>query len=166
MLLDAPQDARAEAVVDAGTADAIGIEADVTLSPTPFRGNAGITYRYGDHANYLWSKLEVSEGHPGGMVTIGKVSDGTTVSLLAHVDDIGIVNGATYHVRVDLDDDLVTVTVSGGGIGEAVSVSYRLTPEEMQRYGNNRLVGLRGRLALDEDDGLTRWERFSVEPGG
>jgi hypothetical protein len=110
----------------------------------------------------MWAKLEVSPGHPEGLVTIGKQDPTGTISLLASAHDIGLVNGGTYHARVEVDGPMVRFTVSGGTLSSPITIGYTLTAAEQIAYMGGTQAGLRIRLVSDEDDGRSRWNDFSV----
>jgi hypothetical protein len=161
-VLTGPSNGPAMTWIRAGATDHVTIAADITLSPTYRRANAGLVYRLADRRNNFWSKLEVSPGHPNGLMTIGKTSDGAVTSLLAKRDDIGLRNGATYHLSVDVDGTSIAATVSGDALPAPVTIRYSLTSAESARYSANDGYGLRVKLASDEDDGGSRWDAFSV----
>lgn len=148
--------------VDVGLSDRIRVEADITLSPTTNRANVGLSYHYGAPNMHMWAKLEVSPGHPDGLVTIGKQDPAGTTSLLASAHDVGLVNGATYHASVELDGPDVRFTVSGGNLTAPVRIEYSLTRAEQISYMGRTAAGLRIRLVWDEDDGRSRWNTFAV----
>jgi hypothetical protein len=148
--------------VDVGVSDRIKIEADITLSPTRNRANVGLSYHYGTPTMHMWAKLEVSPGHPGGLITIGRQDPTGTMSLLASARGVGLVNGETYHAGVELDGPNVRFTVSGGELTAPVTVTYSLTRAEQLVYMTTTAAGLRIRTVSDEDDGRSRWDNFTV----
>ncbi len=150
------------AAVELGVSDHYRVEADITLSPTPNRANVGLSYHYAASNMHMWAKLEVSPGHPEGLLTIGKQDPTGTTSLLASAHDVGLVNGATYHARVDVDGATVQFTVSGGTLSAPITIGYTLSPTEQVAYMGGTAAGLRIRLVADEDDGQSRWDRFAV----
>ncbi len=155
------------AAVDTDRAWGIAISADITLSPTPFRANVGLIGLFEDRMNHLTCKLEVSEGHPEGLLAIGEERNGETTSLLAERDGVGLKNGRTYHLTLTIPrfpiGKPVRCDVSGGGI-EPVALSLRLTAARLAAYGEGTGQGLRIKIFDDEDDGRSSWDNFLVRP--
>jgi hypothetical protein len=145
--------------------DRFQVASDITLSPTLNRANVGLLVSGAGPNDHLWAKLEVSPGHPDGLVTIGKMDPILgTVSLLSPMHDVGMVNGDTYRTTVTVDGGSVTVLVTGltDPSFAPASVSYDLTPAERSTYGGNLQAGLRLRVCGDEDDLGSRWRSFRV----
>jgi hypothetical protein len=88
------------ATIDTGRATGITISANIRLSPTPMRANVGLVGLFADRMNHLVCKVEVSEGHPNGLLAIGDERRGATTSLLAQRDDVGFVGGGTYRLEL------------------------------------------------------------------
>lgn len=157
------------ATIDTDRATDLTVSADITLSPTPERANVGLVGLFADRMNHLVCKMEVSEGHPDGLLSIGDERAGVTTSLLAGREHIGFTSGGTYrlqlHVPASLGDSPVTCTASGGGIGRS-KVAYRLPPVSVAAYGHGTGQGLRIKIFDDEDDGGSTWDNFRVTPGG
>jgi hypothetical protein len=164
-VVEGPENGFATAWVDTGHRGDVAVSARIALSPTPGRANAGLVLRYADADNHLWTKIELTEGHPGGMISIGKVSRGKLTSLLSHADGIGLRAGRTYRLEVRIDGRVVTSTVRGPGLDGPASTAYTLTRTEATAFADNRGAGLRTKLAFDEDDGGSRWDDFVVTPG-
>jgi hypothetical protein len=157
----------AEATLDTGMSDAFKAEADITLSPTLDRANAGITILHRNHGNHVFCKVEVTAGHPNGFMSIGTYVGGTGTSLLGPAsfdDDVGLRNGETYHVACRREGDRVVWTIDGGSLVERARVHYLLTAADIAAFGDATSQGLRSRYAFDEDDGGSRWEDFEVRP--
>jgi hypothetical protein len=145
--------------------DRFQVASDITLSPTLNRANVGLLVSGAGPNDHLWAKLEVSPGHPDGLVTIGKMDPVLgTVSLLSPMHDVGMVNGDTYRTTVTVDRGSVAVRVTGltDPSFTPASVSYDLTPAERFTYGGNLQAGLRLRVCGDEDDLGSRWRSFRV----
>ena len=136
------------------------VEADITLSPTFRRANAGLTILWRDKSNHVFCKIEVTAGRPTGLMSIGRKKGGKVTSLLSYRAGTGFANGQTYHVVCGRTGDVVTMTVSGGNLGSPLSVSYALTSSDKAAFGNATRVGLRSRRYWDEDDGLSTWDNF------
>ncbi len=136
------------------------VEADITLSPTFRRANAGLTILWRDKSNHVFCKVEVTAGRPTGLMSIGRMRGGTITSLLAYRAGTGFANGETYHVVCGRSGDVVTMTVSGGNLASPLSLSYRLSSTDKNAFGNATRVGLRSRRYWDEDDGLSTWDNF------
>lgn len=155
----------AEAIVDSHLSDEFKAEADITLSPEPLRANAGLTILHRDHANHIFCKVEITEGHPEGFISIGKYVDGRGRSLLgpgASQDGLGLVNGGTYHGICKRRADRISWRIAGGGLETPERVHYDLSAEDIAAFGDATSHGLRARVAWDEDDGGTRWDNFDV----
>ena len=155
----------AEAVVDSDLSDAFKAEADITLSSEPLRANAGLTILHRDHANHVFCKVEITEGHPRGFISIGKYVDGSGRSLLgppSYEDGLGLHNGRTYHGICKRQGDRISWRISGGDLDTPKRVHYTLSAEDIAAFGDATAHGLRARVARDEDDGGTRWDNFDV----
>lgn len=156
----------AEAVVDSDLSDAFKAEAEITLSSESLRANAGLTILHRDHANHIFCKVEVTEGHPEGFISIGKYVDGRGRSLLgpaSYEDGLGLHNGQTYHGVCKRRGDRISWRISGGDLDTQERVHYDLSAEDIAAFGDATTHGLRARVAWDEDDGGTRWDNFDVE---
>jgi hypothetical protein len=155
----------AEATVDSDLSDEFKAEADITLSSGSLRANAGLTILHRDHANHIFCKVEVTEGHPNGLISIGKYVGGQGRSLLgppSYEDGVGLHNGRTYHGICKRRGDRISWRISGGDLDTAERVHYTLSAEDIAAFGDATAHGLRARLAWDEDDGGTRWDNFDV----
>ena len=155
----------AEAIVDSDLSDNFKAEADITLSSESLRANAGLTILHRDHANHIFCKVEVTEGHPKGFISIGKYVDGRGKSLLgpaSYEDGLGLHNGETYHATCKRRDDRISWRISGGDLDTQERVHYTLSAEDIAAFGDATAHGLRARVARDEDDGGTRWDNFDV----
>lgn len=155
------------ATIDTGRSTGIVISTDITLSPTPRRANVGLIGLFEDRMNHLTCKLEVSEGHPKGLLAIGDQRNGKTTSLLAERDGVGLRSAKTYHLAFTIPkspaDRPVRCAVSGGGI-DPVAVSLQLTAAKLGAYGDGTGQGLRIKIFDDEDDGKSSWDNFLVRP--
>jgi hypothetical protein len=151
-----------EATVPTGLSDKYKVAADITLSPTPLRANAGLAAQYKDHADGLFCKTEVTAGHKGGFMSIGKILNGAGNSLLAYKTKVGVKNGGTYHMEFSKSGTTLTCTVSGGGLASPSTITYKLTKSENHALRGAMAAGLRARWDVDEDDGLSKWDNFSV----
>jgi hypothetical protein len=149
-----------EATRDIGIVTNYSVSADLTLSPTPLRANAGLTTNYVDHNNQLYCKVEVTAEHKGGFLSIGHILDGAANSLLAYETKVGVQNGGTYHMEVRRTGPKVTCTVSGGGLASPSSASYVVPKPERRVLSKGESAGLRARWDADENDGLSRWDNF------
>jgi hypothetical protein len=92
--------------------DAFTVQADITLSPTYDRAAPALVTNWVDNKNNMVTKLEVTPGHPGGMLAVGDQIDGQIHSTLCKVDRLGLTNGATYRLAVTRSGDVVTGSVS------------------------------------------------------
>jgi hypothetical protein len=145
----------ATATVNVGTTN-VTVAADITLSSTPRRANAGITPGFVDYRNNLYCKIEVSPVNPNGLMSIGRRLNGTTTSRLVYAGNTGFVNGGTYHVVCVRSGSTVRMTVG------ARTIAYTLTSSDLAVFGATTKVGLRSHMAADEDDGGSRYDNFQV----
>ena len=126
------------ATIDTGYATGITVSANIRLSPTPLRANVGLVALFADRMNHLVCKVEVTEGHPDGLLAIGDQQHGTTTSLLAYRDDVGLVGGKTYRLELRVPSSpahsRVTCRASGQGI-EPTKVAYQMTAADIAAYG-------------------------------
>ncbi len=153
------------ATLDTGMSSGVRVSADITTSPTPQRANVGLVALFVDAENFLDCKIEVSRGHPDGLVALGDELADRTTSLLASAEDMGLENGRTYHVELTVPssfDDPVVCRVSGGDI-DPTMIETPLTPEQIEAYGDGTAQGLRIKIFDDEDDGGSRWDNLLVE---
>ena len=157
-------DTLAYAVVNGGVSSAFTVSADVRLSPTFQRANGGLTVLFASGNNNIFCKTEVTHANPSGLMSIGRRLSGRTTSLLASIRNTGFVNGGLYHVTCGRTGDVITMTVTGGGVGP-LSVSYTLTSADRSAFGSATLVGLRSHVFTDEDDRLTSYDNFAVTIG-
>jgi hypothetical protein len=154
------------ATLDTGRAVGIKVEADIRTSPTPFRANVGLVALFEDLENHLTCKIEVSEGHPLGLLAIGDQRRNVTTSLLASIKDLGLENGRTYRLQLTVPRSpsrAIRCQVSGKGI-VPTTVAYRLTDAQRAAYGQGTSQGLRIKIFDDEDDGGSTWDNFAVRP--
>jgi hypothetical protein len=145
----------ATATVNVGTTN-VTVAADITLSSTPRRANAGITPGFVDYRNNLYCKIEVSPVNPNGLMSIGRRVNGTTTSRLVYAGNTGFVNGGTYHVVCVRSGSTIRMTVG------ARTITYTMTSSDLAVFGSTTKVGLRSHLAADEDDGGSRYDNFQV----
>ena len=102
------------ATVQIASASAFVVEANIRLSSTFRRANAGLTVLWRNAANHIFCKIEVTSGRPTGLMSIGRKLNNVTASLLAFRAGTGFVNGQTYHVACSRSGNRLTMTVSGG----------------------------------------------------
>jgi hypothetical protein len=152
----------AEATRDIGVSNNYKVEADLALSPTPLRANAGLVANYVGHNDQLYCKVEITAEHKGGFMSIGHILGGVANSLLAYQTKVGVQNGGTYHMTFTRSRRRVRCTVSGGGLAASSSVTYTLPRAEARSLRNGTSAGLRARWDPDEDDGLSTWDNFSA----
>ncbi len=149
-----------EAVRKVGRSAGLTVAADVRLSATPRRANAGLAFMWRGHRNHFFCKAEVTEGNPAGLLTIGRALDGRVTSLLAARRDVGLVNGETYRMRMRRRGPVVSCTLARGGLPRQVTVSHVMTALERERLGPARKAGFRVKVEADEDDGGSRFDDF------
>jgi hypothetical protein len=104
----------------------------------------------------FFCKIEVTNGNPNGLMSIGRRIGGATASLLASAKNTGYVNGGTYHVVCGRVGNVITMTVGPR------TISYMLTKSDLAAVGSATRVGLRTHLAPDEDDLLSSYDNFVV----
>ncbi len=143
------------ATIDVGQTD-VTVSADITLSATPRRSNAGLTPGFVDYLNNLYCKIEVTEGNPNGLMSIGRRVDGMTTSQLAARKNAGFMAARTYHVVCARSGNIVTMMVGPR------EITYSLSPADLAAFGSTTTVGFRLHLAPDEDDGGSVYDNFEV----
>jgi hypothetical protein len=152
----------AEAVVDSGLSDRYRVSATIAFSPN--RANAGLTTLWKNHANHLFCKIEVTPGNPSGLISIGHALNGKGKSLLKSAKGFGLSRGGTYQLSITKLGKAVSCAVTGSGIGGGTkTITYTLSSSEVSSFGSATRSGLRGKNLYDEDDGLTRYDAFSVQ---
>lgn len=151
------------AVMATPVSDAFTVQADITLSPTDLRAAPALVTNWVDNKNNMVTKLEVTPGHPGGMLAVGDQIDGRIHSTLCKVERLGLVNGASYRLSVTRSGDIVTGSVTSLADGSVIgSCSAVLSAEAMTAFGAGTGQGLRVKIKDDEDDGGSRWDDFAV----
>jgi hypothetical protein len=134
----------------------VSVSADIRLSSTFHRANAGLTLGALDYKNNVFCKVEVTDGNPNGLMSIGRRLNNVITSQLAAIRNAGFVNGGTYHVTCARAGDVVTMTVG------ARSISYTLTSADLAAFGSSTRAGFRTHVAPDEDDGMSVFDNFTV----
>ncbi len=159
-------DTISEATLDIGTSSVFAVAASITLSPTFHRANAGLTALFVNHDNHIFCKIEVTDGNPNGLLTIGKRQRGVTTSLLSKVRGSAggwrLLNGAVYRLSLSRSGNAMRCTVSGGNLSAQQQVTYTLTSSELSSFGSGTRVGMRSKVHFDEDDGGSRYDNFSA----
>jgi hypothetical protein len=150
------------ATVPIASSSTFVVEADIGLSPTYRRANAGLTVLWRSASNHIFCKIEVTQGRPTGLMSIGRKLNNVVTSLLAFRAGTGFRNGQTYHVSCSRAGNRLTMTVSGGNLRAPISVAYTLTSSDLAAFGTANRAGLRSRYFWDEDDGLSTWDNFRV----
>jgi hypothetical protein len=151
------------AVMATPVSDAFTVQADITLSPTDLRAAPALVTNWMDNKNNMVTKLEVTPGHPGGMLAVGDQINGQIHSTLCKVERLGLVNGVTYRLSVTRTGDVVTGSVTSLADGSLIgSCSAALSSEAMTAFGAGTGQGLRVKIKDDEDDGGSRWDNFAV----
>ena len=117
------------------SASAFVVEANIRLSSTFRRANAGLTVLWRNAANHIFCKIEVTSGRPTGLMSIGRKLNNVTASLLAFRAGTGFVNGQTYRVACSRLGNRLTMTVSGGNLQSSLSVGYTLTSADLAAFG-------------------------------
>jgi hypothetical protein len=151
------------AVMATPVSDAFTVQADITLSPTDLRAAPALVTNWMDNKNNMVTKLEVTPGHPGGMLAVGDQINGQIHSTLCKVERLGLVNGVTYRLTVTRSGDIVTGSVTSLADGSVIgSCSAVLSSEALTAFGAGTGQGLRVKIKDDEDDGGSRWDNFAV----
>ena len=141
------------------SADSPAAEADLTLSDG--RSNAGLTVLWKDHSNHLWAKLEITPGNPNGRMTIGRRAAGNVKSCLA-CSGVSLHRGETYHISLEVVNDVATFSATGVTVSFSKTITYRLTSTDLNAFGSGSKAGVRGKYLFDEDDGGSRWDNLKV----
>jgi hypothetical protein len=151
------------AVMATPVSDGFTVQADITLSPADLRAAPALVTNWVDNKNNMVTKLEVTPGHPGGMLAVGDQIDGQIHSTLCKVDRLGLTNGETYRLAVTRAGDIVTGSVTSLADGSVIgSCSAMLSAEALSAFGAGTGQGLRVKIKDDEDDGGSRWDNFAV----
>ncbi len=151
------------AVMATPVSDAFTVQADITLSPTDLRAAPALVTNWMDNKNNMVTKLEVTPGHPGGMLAVGDQINGQIHSTLCKVERLGLLNGAAYRLSVTRTGDVVTGSVTSLADGSVIgSCSAMLSAEALSAFGAGTGQGLRVKIKDDEDDGGSRWDNFAV----
>jgi len=151
------------AVMATPVSDAFTVQADITLSPSDLRAAPALVTNWVDNKNNMVTKLEVTPGHPGGMLAVGDQIDGQIHSTLCKVERLGLVNGEAYRLSVTRLGDSVTGSVTSLADDSVIgSCSAVLSTEAMSAFGAGTGQGLRVKIKDDEDDGGSRWDNFAV----
>jgi hypothetical protein len=143
-------------------ADGYLIEADVSLSPTFQRAAPGLLANFADNENHLFTKVEVTEGHPDGFMAVGDQLGGRVRSTLCQRSHLGLKNGETYHLSLRRSGEDVQGTVATEDGAELGTCAITLDADQLSAYGDATAFGLRVKIVGDEDDGLSRWDDFTV----
>lgn len=131
------------------------MQADITLSATANRADAGFVFRAADASNYLF--LELYKAGTGDGITVSKRVAGVN-TLLQSVGPTGLINGATYTTRLEFYGATVRVLLNG-----VVKMSFIMTAGDLAAFGNNSKYGLFVNfLAGTGDDGGSRFDNFTV----
>ena len=149
-------DTIAAATVDSGLTE-YRVSADVRLSPTFRRANAGLVIASVSVRTHLFCKIEVTAGNPDGLMSIGRRVNGKTTSLLATIRNAGFTNGTTYPVTCGRSGNVVTMTVG------TRTLRYTMSSSDVSRFGSATAVGMRVHVAPDEDDGLSTFDNVVVD---
>jgi hypothetical protein len=151
------------AVMATPVSDGFTVQADITLSPADLRAAPALVTNWVDNKNNMVTKLEVTPGHPGGMLAVGDQIDGQIHSTLCRVDRLGLTNGETYRLAVTRAGDIVTGSVTSLADGSVIgSCLAMLSAEALSAFGAGTGQGLRVKIKDDEDDGGSRWDNFAV----
>ena len=151
------------AIMETPVSDAFTVQADITTSPTHDRAAPALVTNWVDNKNNMVTKLEVTPGHPGGMLAVGDQINGQIHSTLCKVDRLGLTNGATYRLTVTRTGDVVTGSVTSLADGSLIgSCSALLSTEALEAFGTGTGQGLRVKIKDDEDDGGSSWDNFAV----
>jgi hypothetical protein len=147
--------------VGLGLGSTFSVSALVTTSPG--RTNAGLTTLFKNHSNHIWAKIEISPGHPGGFMSIGRRLYGNTTSLLAR-SSVPLAKSSSYRVVLAVAGTRVSWSVyDATGTSLLKSISYSLTSTEQKALAGTTLAGFRTKTLFDEDDGDTRLDDFGLE---
>lgn len=145
---------QAAASVDAGASD-VEVSADITLSPTTDRADAGLVFRLADDSNYLLALINKVTG--SNSIQLFKRQAGSFTHL-ASVGSQGHVNGTTYDLRVVANGSSIEVFRDDTSV-----LTHTLSGADLTTFGSNTRHGLRVHRGSTADDGGTRFDNFLVE---
>ena len=142
----------------------MAITSKVRLSPG--WSNIGIVGPLRDVGNHLFCKVERTKPHPQGFLAIGRRLNGHKPEILVHENQIGVAAGQRYFLKATRKGANTTCSISQNGTHLA-EITYTMRRADRASFGSGRKVGIRIRLVArgtrrDEDDGRSRFERFTV----
>lgn len=142
----------------------MAISSKIRLSPG--WSNVGVVGPFRDAGNHLFCKVERTQPHPEGFLAIGRRLNGHKPEILVHVNPIGLQAAGRYILRATRKGANTTCSISQSGtrLGQ---LSYTMRAADRAAFGSGHKVGLRMRLVArgtrrDEDDGRSKFERFTV----
>lgn len=136
---------------------------DITLSPTANRGYAGVVLRAADATNNLHVMLAKIGTGSNDVVYLSKNVAGA-VTQLAQLSSAGLINGATYGLKVQIYGGLVRVYLDRkAGLGFQLAFEWQLQAADVATFGttSNHRVGMLLNITAGNDDGLTRIDNFT-----
>ena len=100
-------------------------------------------------------------------MAIGRRLHGHKPEILEHGNQIGLDAGERYVLKATRKGANTTCSISQNGTRLAI-LTYTLRATDRSAFGSGRKVGIRMRLVArgtrrDEDDGRSRFERFTVK---
>jgi hypothetical protein len=142
----------------------MAISAKIRLSPG--WSNIGIVGPFRDVGNHLFCKVERTKPHPEGFLAIGRRLNGHMPEILVHQNQIGLVAGERYILKATRKGASTTCSISQSGT-RLGRLTYTMRSADRAAFGSGRKVGIRMRLVArgtrrDEDDGRSKFERFTV----
>ena len=144
-----------------------GLAITSKLRLSPGWSNVGIVGPFRDVGNHLFCKVERTAPHPEGFLAIGRRLHGHKPEILDHGNQIGLEAGERYVLKATRKGANTTCSISQSGTRLAI-LTYTLRATDRSAFGSGRKVGIRMRLVArgtrrDEDDGRSRFERFTVK---
>ena len=143
-----------------------GMAITTKIRLSPGLSNVGVVGPLRDAGNHLFCKVERTKPHPDGFLAIGRRLHGHKPEILEHGNQIGLLAGQRYILKATRRGANTTCSISQKGTRLAL-LTYTMRAADRSAFGSGRKVGIRMRLVArgtrrDEDDGRSKFERFTV----
>jgi hypothetical protein len=137
---------------------------DITLSATTNRADADLIFRGADSNNFLMVQLiKTGTGTSDGVFLYKRVAG--TYTSLGSFASAGLVNGATYGLKVEFFAGLIRVWLDRkDGKGYTKVLDVQLVPGDVAQFGglSNNKFGFRSSNGAGADDGGSRFDNLIV----
>lgn len=136
------------------------VQAEVTLSATANRADAGLIFHALDANNFLM--VNISKTAANDYVALWKCVAGSYTQL-GIASGLGLVNGSTYTLRVEFFGGQVYVYTKGPtDTANQLRVSYLMLSGELNQFGSYGGHGLRLNAQTTGDDNGSRFDNFKA----